>query len=385
MQRRRFIKLTGLGAGSVVLASQLSGCDTVEPTLIGWSAPDSNQRPLLQILSYAMLAPNPHNTQAWQVRILNDHECELYVDKDRLLPETDPFYRQIHIGQGTFLETFSIAASHFKLRAEIDYFPQGEYGNDELLPMPVAKIRLSPSEAPEYPLFAFLLQRHSNKRSYEQTPLTDQDIEKLVKEMAKNQDTEFFVTSAEKQRAALQQFLTDAMVIESADSVRDLETIAMFRFNDDEIRHYRDGFGIAQAGTTGVKKWLAESFFLSREKAEQNPKQFGQQAIGNVKAVAASTQTFAWLQTAINSRLDQVKTGRDYCRLNLITTAMGIAQHPMSQVLQEYEDMLSLQEKFKHFLGVPDSHTVQMFCRLGYAAACPHTPRRELNDILGHL
>ncbi|MFT6914813.1 MAG: hypothetical protein ACJAWL_001112 [Motiliproteus sp.] len=41
---------------------------------------------------------------------------DLYVDPERLLPATAPFYRQIHIGQGTFLETLAIAAIGLAMR-----------------------------------------------------------------------------------------------------------------------------------------------------------------------------------------------------------------------------------------------------------------------------
>jgi len=74
--------------------------------------------------------------------------------------------------------------------------------------------------------------------------------------------------------------------------------------------------------------------------------------------------------------------GREYCRINLKTTAMGLAQHPMSQVLQEYPGMLTLQQEFKQHFKIPQSQTVQMLFRLGYADATAHGPRRTLNSII---
>ncbi len=69
-------------------------------------------------------------------------------------------------------------------------------------------------------------------------------------------------------------------------------------------------------------------------------------------------------------------------RLNLTATALGVAQHPMSQVLQEYPDMAELQEQFLADLGVPEGHTVQMLFRLGMAEPVEHSARRRVGDII---
>lgn len=44
-------------------------------------------------VSYAILAPSPHNVQPWRVKLTGPSALDLYVDPTRLLPETDPPYR----------------------------------------------------------------------------------------------------------------------------------------------------------------------------------------------------------------------------------------------------------------------------------------------------
>jgi hypothetical protein len=61
---------------------------------------------------------------------------------------------------------------------------------------------------------------------------------------------------------------------------------------------------------------------------------------------------------------------------------MGLAQHPMSQVLQEYQDMLPLQERFKQHFNIKAGQTVQMLVRLGKAENTTHTPRRLVSSLL---
>jgi len=386
MNRRNFIQLLGVGAGATILSSTLIGCGG-EPhaELFGWSGPAATLKDIrLKVLSYAILAPNPHNKQPWIVKLVGPSSFALYVDPHRLLPATDPYYRQIHIGQGTFLEIASIAASALGYKANIHYFPEGQYGNQALANKPVALLELvETSNVEPDPLFDHVLNRHSNKRSYDRTPLTPNEEQLLQAFHQKTSDAELVFKSSQQDQAQLTEFLTEAMAIETGNKARDEETIAMFRVNQAEIEKYRDGFGVAQTGMSGVKKIVAETFFLSREKLEKNPADFGKQAVDITHAAAESTATFAWLTTKSNQRIDQIKIGRDYCRINLQTTAMGLAQHPMSQILQEYDDMLPLQKSFKEGYGFVPNDTVQMLFRLGRAKPTVHSPRRPLDSIIG--
>jgi hypothetical protein len=385
MNRRNFIKITGLGVGSIGLSSSLISCaDSTSGEDFGWNGPDENEKDIrLQVLAYAILSPNPHNKQPWIIRLTGPSSFNLYVDRDRLLPETDPVYRQIHIGQGTFLETLAIAAGGLGYKAKIDYFPEGMYGNTELLEKPIASVELIQKPGiTKDPLFSALLLRHSNKREYDHYRLSTAELNSLRDAHQQQSGYKLSIIDSPTDKARMVKVLTKAMQIEVGNIQRDKETIEMFRFNDEEAIKYRDGFGVAQAGMSGLTKIIAETFFLSREKVEKDPTEFGQQAVDMTEKTSESTSTFAWLSSAGNSRLDQVKIGRDYCRMNLQTTLMGLAQHPMSQVLQEYNDMLELQDEFKQSFNIPKSETVQMLFRLGKAEPVAHAPRRLVTQIV---
>lgn len=385
MNRRNFIKITGLGIGSVALSSSIVGCnDGAVGDEYGWNGPHKNETDIrFQVLAYAILCPNPHNKQPWIVRLTGPMSFDLYVDPERLLPETDPVHRQIHIGQGTFLETLSIAATGLGYQAVIDYFPQGIYSNTELADKPVAGIKLVKIEGIKIdPLFNSLLTRHSNKREYNGYQLDKTEIATLQKAHSTYSDYPLTFQDSPSAKAVLVKTLTQAMQIEVGNKQRDMETIEMFRFNDDEVRQHRDGFSVAQAGLSGVTKFIAETFFLDREKVEKDPTEFGQQAVEMTQKGAQSSNTFGWIATLSNTRLDQVKVGRDYCRMNLQTTMMGFAQHPMSQVLQEYDDMIALQQSFKNSFNIPLTETVQMLFRLGKAEPVAHGPRRLITQLI---
>ncbi len=382
MHRRNFIKVMAVGSTVALLPSVLSACgETSEGAIEAWNGPLPGVMDMRRIvLSYAILAPNPHNKQPWVVDLTGPDSFDLYVDQGRLLPETDPPFRQVHIGQGTFLENAALAAGQHGYRMDVVYFPKGLYGNTQMADKPVASVTLiKDANVNADPLFAQLTKRQSNKRVYDETPISPAQLAALagsVNGVALN------LSNDAAQRRKLAAIAAQAMQIETSDKARDAETIAMFRFNNDEVGRFRDGFGVAQTGIMGLKKFAAETFFMNREKAEAASSEFGAQALQITTDQANSAAAFGWITTPSNSRLDQVLTGRAYERVNLKATELGLAMHPMSQVLQEYADMSVLKRQFLDFLDVPQGHTVQMLFRLGLAEPVTHSARRYLSDVI---
>ena len=90
-----------------------------------------------------------------------------------------------------------------------------------------------------------------------------------------------------------------------------------------------------------------------------------------------ATPAYAVLRTPSNSREDQIDAGRRWLRLNLTTTELGLALHPVSQALQEYPEMKMYRDTAHQMLARP-GETVQMLGRLGYGPNVTATPRWPL-------
>ena len=112
MQRRKFLMLAG---GGVVVAAAGAGAfaATRRPSdaLAPWAAAGGYSDPRMHALSYAILAPNPHNRQPWIVALEGEDTVVLRFDLDKQLPHTDPLDRQLTIGLGCFLELMTMAAN----------------------------------------------------------------------------------------------------------------------------------------------------------------------------------------------------------------------------------------------------------------------------------
>jgi len=380
MQRRSFLRQS---AAALIGVSGLSHCAR-EPSVIAqrWDERDLDREdPARAALSGGMLAPNAHNTQPWLLSPRGD-AFELSIDPERLLPFTDPWYRQTHVSQGTFLETADVIASRYGLEAVAAYFPSGSYGPRELKPLPIARVSFVKRSQPlSRALSRAVFGRCSNKRVYEPVVIGQAEMESLTA-AGSIHGCRVSVIQDEATRAKLADLLARAMAVEMADEQRIGESAKWFRFSQEELERQGDGFGLGQNGTAGLRRWLAETFFLSRDDATDPTGAFARGACDIAAQQAASASAFVVVSSEEPTRAAQVLSGRAFARIALLATQLGLALHPMSQVLEEYAEMQSLLEEFKRIARIAPGHTVQMLARLGAATPTPHTPRRALSDLM---
>jgi Nitroreductase family len=380
LSRRKFILIAGSSAVIMAAGKAAIDLDKMPLTAIAaWSGPPSTEPDIRKrLLAYAILAPNPHNMQPWIVDLRQPGMIDLYCDRARLLPQTDPFSRQILIGHGAFLELLDLAASAAGHRTEISYFPKGEFGNP-IDDRPVASIRLIPdaSRKPD-PLFQQILQRRSAKVPYDMTkPLRPEDGQALTTAYT-DRDCPLTIAIDQSRVLGLQGIIQSATEIEERTPLVYQETIDVMRIGAKEVAQHRDGITLAGAPIG----WARLLGMVTREKLADPASDAFKLGVAMSRDRAIATPAFAWITTRNNCRTTQLAVGRAYARLNLKATALGVAMHPMSQVLQEYAEMQALQRGLFAMLDIPSGQTVQMLMRLGYTGQIDPSPRRDLQDLL---
>jgi hypothetical protein len=380
LSRRKFILIAGSSAVIIAAGKATIELDKMPSTAIAaWSgAPSTEPDIRKRLLAYAILAPNPHNMQPWIVNLQSPGQIDLYCDRTRLLPQTDPFSRQILIGHGAFLELLDVAASAAGYRTEISYFPKGEFGS-QIDDRPVASIRLIPdaSRKPD-PLFDQILHRRSAKVPYDMTKLLRPEHCQDLATAYTDRNCQLTIAIDQPRVLGLQGIIQSATEIEERTPLVYQETIDVLRIGAKEVAQYRDGITL-----TGAPIGWARLFgMVSREKlADPNSDAF-KSGVAMSRDRSVATPAFAWMTTSNNRRTTQLAVGRAYARLNLKATALGVAIHPMSQVLQEYAEMQALQRGLFAMLDIPSGQTVQMLVRLGYTGQTDPSPRRDLQDLL---
>jgi hypothetical protein len=383
MKRRQFVRLVG---GGVVAAAgmPLAGCSTAYPpeSVAAWQGPGGEPEARRWMLGYAILAPHSHNLQSWLVDLRKPGEITLHCDLNRLLPETDPFSRQIMMSHGTFLELLDIAARERGMRAEITLFPQGEFAPQYLDQRPVARIRLVPDAAvTKDPLFAQILQRRTNRSLYDIGRPVPAVAWQAMADAVKPNPLRFgFVgsddTDALKRHRAI---AAQAWRIELSTPRTILESYKVLRIGSAEIAKHRDGLSLMDP----MVRLLDSVGLFDRSKAP-GPDDFA--TTGQIKDFGKkleSTPGFLWMVSDANDRVTQVNAGRAYARVQLAATAQGLAMQPLQQALQEYPEQAKPYADIRQLLQAPQpANTVQMWARVGYAPEVQPAPRRGLDAQL---
>ena len=379
MDRRQFIRVLG---GGVVLAAGAStvGCSSSYPpeAVAAWQGPGDEADLRRWILSYAILAPHSHNLQSWVVDLGVPDQILLRCDLNRLLPETDPFSRQIMMSHGTFLELLDIAARERGLRAEIALFPEGSFGPDRLDQRPVARIRLTADPtATKDPLFAQILKRRTNRSAYDLARPVPAVAWRAMEDAVKPDRLRFGFVGAQRPEVLQQHraIAAEAWRIELVTPRTIMESYKVLRVGAAEIAQHRDGLSLMDPTVV----WLNRFGLFDRSKAP-GPEDFATTSqIKDFGEKLDSTPGFLWMVTEGNERVTQVNAGRAFARVQLAATAHDVAMQPLSQALQEYPEQAGPYADIRRLLDAPQpAQTIQMWARVGYAPAVPPAPRRGL-------
>ena len=382
MNKRQFLRITGGGLIAAATLGSLAACSSALPpeAIAAWQPPADNLDIRRWALSHALLAPHAHNLQSWLVDLDKPDTIILRMDLRRLLPQTDPWSRQLVISQGTFVELLDMAVKEKGYRAEIEMFPEGAFDAKAPDGRPTARIRLVRDAAVQPdPLFAHIFQRHTHRGLYE-TRIPNADARQALVDSVKGFPVQLgMVTADEASMQQHRQIAMDAWRIEMQTPRTLLESYKVLRVGPQEIAQHRDGISI---NTPMVRSLVALGLFDRSKPSEPDSAAVTGQ-ISEFNEKMAATPACVWLTTADNARKTQMLCGRAYVRLQLAATALGLRMHPLSQALQEYpEQAQNYQAIHQLVAGKDGGATVQMWTRLGYAPEVGPAPRRGLQAHL---
>jgi len=373
--RRTFIRV--LGAGGIILGASALGAGTWVTTRDPAAAREPWQNAgqggdvRVRALSYAVLAPNAHNRQPWLVDLSEPGSVTLYCDLDRRLPETDPFDRQITVSLGCFIELFKLAAAEEGFGVEANLFPQGE-PSPRLDARPVARLQLLPGTGTRDPLFAQISNRHTNKEPFDTAlSVPPGDVAAILAASGASGSLQAGSTLEDAKILELRDLTWRGHEIESFTPRTLQESIDLMRIGKAEVIANPDGIDLSGP----LFESLNVAGLLTREQIADTTSTAFQQGLDAYREMIFSAMGYVWLVSDGDTRVEQIAAGRAYVRMHLEATARGIDMHPLSQALQEYEEIAELYNEAKTTLGVQPTQTVQMLARIGYGPTIKASPR----------
>lgn len=333
--------------------------------------------PRLDVLRHAILAPNPHNLQPWILQLVGTDEILVTCDLERRLPQTDPFDRQITIGFGCFIELAKVAASRRGQSLAVTLFPEGTPG-DRLDNRPIARLRLERTEGlTADPLYAAIARRRSTKEPFDLSRTVPQEgMAALVA------DAEAFAPAAAtadpRRVATIRDLVVRAIDIEMATERTHRESVDVMRIGAAEVEAQPDGIDLEGPMFEGLRM----AGLISRGQLADPSSMAAKAGRDSVRATYGSIPAAFWITTPDNSRMSQIAAGRAYVRANLRAALEGLSMHPVSQSLQEYEEMRAPYAAIHEILGARAGERVQMLARVGYGPQVEVSPRWPLEAKL---
>ncbi|MDO3386230.1 hypothetical protein QWI17_10310 [Gilvimarinus sp. SDUM040013] len=378
MNRRAFLK----GAGAAIVISGIPtavwmNTRTPHKALEPWKqAAIGFGDARIDALAYALLAPNPHNRQPWEVKLVGDDTIDLHCRLDRRLPYTDPYDRQILIGLGCFTELLVVAAASKGYQCNVTPFPDGE-PHPRLDGRCVARFTLRKGTPKTDPLFNHVFERRSIKETFDATKKVSQaQLDELV-----SSEPSAAGTVNPSQTGRINQMAYDAMKIEFLTPRTLRESTDLMRFGKAQIEAQPDGIDIGGAGM----ELLHKVGLLTRDNFSDAEGAMVKDYLASLEPRYTSTVGYLWQTTPGNTRAEQFQVGREYVRLNLKATQMGLSMHPVSQILQEYPEMDTLYAQMHDAVGVSQPARLQMLARIGYGPKVAETPRWPVETILSQV
>lgn len=297
------------------------------------------------LVSAAILAASPHNTQPWLFKV-SDSAIELYIDKRRNPGALDPYLREEHIGMGCALENLLRAAPANGYSATATLLP-GKLG-----PIPeeqerelLARVELAPGRREEDELYNAIPHRHTNRGRYDPAkPLPPDFLEALQHLPPDDTNVRIFLFTEEAARrnivkissAANQEVYSDPKVVAGSHP--------WLRLKWSDVQKYRDGLTIDAFGMrpvdTAIAKTVPQRMLIwlgTHEKDDPYAKQM------------LSAPLIGFI--GVRDRYDQQQcllAGRTWQRAHLLATARGIAARPDNETVEMVDH--------QRWLGKPASY-----------------------------
>ena len=378
MGRGRFLRRAGLSLGTVaVVGAGALGYRAYDqgvfatgdgPAYAPWSG-SPGDKGLLALVGAAILAPSPHNSQAWQFRLGSNH-IDVYVDRTRNVGSIDPFRREMFIGAGTALENLVLAARANGYAPRVTLMPAGPDSTH------VAHVAL-PRAAPRgSALAASIAARHTNRYRYVEGREVPRAALTAMAGLADAgvPDVRLLWYTRPSDRARIGALLIEATEAILADPDQSASDYAWFRQDWDEIQRLRDGITVDASGLSEVVAALAK---ILPAQSEQATGDAWLKATRESQTATAAGYGIVAVRDHSDNR-ERLEGGRLLERVHLWTTGNGLALHHMNQLTErvDREAQLGLEPRFRVALDdlLPSGWQALITFRVGYPT---HTPRKS--------
>ncbi|MBE0684541.1 MAG: Tat pathway signal protein [Anaerolineaceae bacterium] len=361
LSRRDFLKIFGatsvVAAGGHMLHTYTPWLDYKEQVSQNKQKFDNNQSDqMIELVRYATLAANGHNTQPWKFSI-KDHSIEILPDYNRRLPVVDPNDRELWISLGCALENLLITARAIGFAPELSY-PD----NKDLI---TVSLQADPPQVS--PLFDAIPERQTTRGEFDGQIIKASEINQL-QELPLEPGVSLHFVSDPVGIERVAEYVNQGNLAQYGNPAFIEELIFWLRFNRREILNSLDGLYSVCSGNPEVPAWLGK-MFVSGTKPQQ-------QADADAKKLRSSSGVVN-IASENDDKSSWVRTGQVYERLTLMMTSLNIK----SALLNQPIEVPDIRPQFQSAMNLGERYS-QLLVRFGYAPAMPKSIRKPVEQVL---
>lgn len=310
-----------------------------------------------ELVRYASLAANSHNTQPWRFGIGEDRIVVL-PDMRRRCPAVDPDNHHLFASLGCAAENIVQAAAVFGLQAHPAF--DAAIGG--------IRIDLEPAARRKTALFQAIPDRQTTRADFEPRPVPSAHL-RLLQTAGSGNGVRMLTCTGWPQRQQILAYLIAANSAQMDDHAFVDELTSWIRFSYDEALASRDGLFAKTTGNPVLPGWIGRSLFgLVFRKNAENRKYERQLKNSAGIAVLASDR---------DDPAHWIEVGRCCQRFALQATALGIRYsfiNPPVEVPRVRGQLASYLE-----LG---GRRPDLVMRFGYGPGLPRSLRRPVEQII---
>lgn len=315
----------------------------------------------LDLIRYATLAANGHNTQPWLFNI-SHRTVGILPDFTRRTPVVDPDDHHLYASLGCAAENLSIASRTMGRSGEVAF---DATGNGRIV------VDQSPTTRQASLLFDAITKRQVSRIPYEgrSAPL---DTLTRLQQASNVYGVQTYLITAKPQMENILQLVIEGNSHQLDDPAFVSELKHWIRFNAKSAAAARDGLYTACSGNPSSPDFIGSmlfNLFFSKDSANEGYAEQIRTSSGLIVFVADTDNPQGW-----------INAGRAYERFALQATVEGLKHSFVNQTIEVPEQRAKLQSLLGLGLNRPN-----LVVRFGYGPELPKSLRRSVDEVTVNL
>jgi hypothetical protein len=310
------------------------------------------------LIRYATLAANGHNTQPWRFRV-DARGISILPDLSRRTPVVDPDDHHLFASLGCAAENLSIAASAAGRGGETLFEPGGDGG---------VRYEFGTGTGDDAALFDAIPLRQSTRSDYDGSAVSLADM-RLLEAAATMPGVDLVLVTERRLIDQLRDLVIAGNTAQLADPAFVAELKHWLRFSPDAAMASGDGLYSVASGNPALPNWLGPRLFDMVFTADAENRKYARQidtSSGIAVFVAARSDPEHWVQA-----------GRACQRFALQATVLGLKTAHINQPVE----VPGLRPDLAALVGLPGRRP-DIVMRFGRAPAMPMSARRPVDAVM---